>query len=815
LLDDVLIELEEPEFILPHSYVVAPYKVEAGQLLDYVLVINNTGGGAAASALVRNILPAGVSHVAGTASVALDSGVVSRAFTDTASIIEWAGSIPTETGLLITIPVQVADGSSGLVNNEAAISDPSMVGVATLMATTQVYARDTLVYYESFNDGPGDGWQGSEDWEWGRPLSPLDHPHSWPGAWGTRLDGNYTEGPVHILTGTLDLTNIPLTKTVFLQWWEWFEGEGAPDVGLLKIDGNTVYEAELSRKEWTERQLVISQYAGDRVAVTFVFTTSGGGQPSDGGGWYIDDVAVHAYPPKADFEGSWKRLDRTKVAPGGHLTYSFYITNSGYATSTQGRMRDELPPGLQVNQVEASGKGTVTSGPGFIEWRTTDVYPMPIGTDSTITAVVDVISALPCGPQLINSTVITEAGGGPGTLLRAPALGVHPGNVYYMALLDVDDGALAEQGGVWEWGQAVAYGAGPAWYDQPAHSDPWVWGTNLAGDVSDDSSGVYTLTLPALDLSTASFFPLAFQWWDWYEPGDGAHVGTVLINSTLHPTPTEVYQVSGDQGPGWYHHEVDVGSFAGQTGVQISFVYHTDGDGQSGPGWYVDSVALHDGCFQVCNELARVKFEMDWLPSDPDDSRPSEDRIITFTARYEPPTATQPIRFHWDWGDGTPPNSGQEARHVFEGAGEYDVVLTTNNCAGPLTYSETATILAYPYYGLALDAQASMTGTPGSTVVRSVWITNRGNRLDTFDAVKSGETWTTLLVPQFVNELVPGESRNVLVGVTIPNDAQEGDSDRVRIEVTSRKDPTQLRSLTLTTIYSKYGYRIFLPLMLK
>jgi uncharacterized repeat protein (TIGR01451 family) len=815
LLDDVLIELEEPQFKPPHSYIVAPYKIETGQPMAYVLVISNTGSRAAESALVRDVLPSGVSHVAGTASVALGSGVVGDAFTDTASTVEWAGTIPTATGLLITIPVQVAASSVGLISNEAAISDPIMVNTARLKAETQVYAEDTLMYYESFNGGPGDGWQGIQDWAWGKPVSPLDHPHSWPGAWGTKLDGNYTEGPVHILTGTLDLTSIPVTKTVFMQWWEWFEGEGAPDAGLLKIDGNTVYEVGLNRKEWTERQLAISQFAGERVAVTFVLTTSGGGAPPDGGGWYIDDVAVHAYPPTASFSGSWKRSDRTKVAPGGSLTYTFYITNSGDAPSIQGRMRDELPAGLRVGRVEASGRGIVSSGPDFIEWSTTDVYSMPIGTDATITAVVDVTSTLACGQQLINSTAVAEVGGGPGTLLRAPAVGVYHGSLYFATPFDVDDSALTAQGGVWEWGETVAYGAGPAWYGRPAHSDPKVWGTGLATDVLDASSGAYTLTLPALNLGAAVDRNLTFQWWDWFEPGDDAHLGTVLISSTLHPTPTLVYQVSGDQGHGWQHRTADASSFAGHTGVQISFVYHTDGDGQSGPGWYVDSVALHDSCFQVCYELTDVQFEPSWTPADPDDSLPSEDRIITFTASYEPPTATQPIDFVWDWGDGTAQSSGQQATHIYEDAGAYNVVLTTNNCGGPLTYSDTVTILTYPVYGMTLDAQQVMSGTPGSTVVRSLFVTNRGNRVDDYDVTKSSETWTTLVSPKFLNRLMPGESRNVLVGVTIPSGAQEWDSDTVLIQVASRKDPNKVRSLILKTLVPGSGSSVLLPLVLK
>jgi uncharacterized repeat protein (TIGR01451 family) len=607
-LDDVRVERLEPLFDPPHNYVAAPYKIELGQWMTYVLVISNTGSLTGTEVRIADTYPGGVSHVAGTAQVAsIGAGVVAETYVDVSDHLEWTGIIPTATGLLITIPVRVVGDPGLLLNNSVEIIDPDMVDVVLLEAETRIQPPGTLFYYESFNQGAGEAWQGGDAWKWGTPLDPLNGPHSWPGAWGVDLSDVYSESVLHVLTGTLDLTLVPLTKTVFLQWWEWFEegsqGSGTPDTASLAINGETVYEIFLDRAAWTEHELDITPYAGQEIELTWSLTTSGSDPTT--GYWYVDDVAVHVYAPVAGFEGSWKRVDRTKVAPGGQLTYTFYITNSGHAASTQGYMRDELPAEMFVNAVTLVGQGVVTYGLDFVEWRTTDSAAMGVGQDATIFVVVDVTPTLDCGETFASVTAVAETGGRTEAPLQAPAVSVYPGDVHYVGLFDDDDGGGLASGrvdpygtagpGGWEWGQAAPDGYGPAWENQPAHSLPGLWGTYLEGNVP-SIAGVYTLTLPALDLSAALSLPLALQWWEWYQADDEDHAGVVWVSSSLAPSPVEVYRVQGEQGVGWYHHSVDLSAFAGHDDVHVQFVYSTDGDEQSGPGWYVDSVMLHDDC---------------------------------------------------------------------------------------------------------------------------------------------------------------------------------------------------------------------------
>jgi len=595
-LDDIWVEVQQPKFIPPDSHVIAPYKVEPGDVLAYVLALSNTGQLTATTAVVSDVLPAGVSHVAGSARwSARGGGVISAAFTDTAGLVAWSGVIPVGAGLLITVPVQVVAAPGELISNVVRVDDLDIVEPFALAGQTQVYPTGTLAYYASFN-AAAESWQGGGDWEWGQPVKPLDAPHSWPAAWGTNLNGTYNRSITHVLSTTLDLTSYPLTYTYLLQWWEWFAVD-KDDAGLVQVDGALVYQVNISRTEWTERLVNLSAWAGQPITLTYVLTSLNVG-PAATGGWYIDDVALHVLPPVAEFDGSSKQADRTKVAPGGQFTYTLYLTNSGYAPSTQGHLYDALPAGLQVGQVYLSGRGLVTFGNDYVEWRTTEQYSMPIRTDATLTVVVDVSPTLACGTALLNSAVVSEAAGYAETVLQAPQVQVYPGEVRYASLFDADDGGLTQQGGVWEWGAAVAYGDGPAWEDQPAHTIPYVWGTRLDGDVPEVTPSAYTLTL-GVELTAAGQLPLALQWWDWYEPGDPAHVGKVLVSSAQVTTPVEVYRAASDQGAGWQHHSLDVSDWIGHSGVQVRFVYATDGDADSGPGWYIDSLALHDACPQL------------------------------------------------------------------------------------------------------------------------------------------------------------------------------------------------------------------------
>ena len=94
---------------------------------------------------------------------------------------------------------------------------------------------------------------------------------------------------------------------------------------------------------------------------------------------------------------------------------------------------------------------------------------------------------------------------------------------------------------------------------------------------------------------------------------------------------------------------------------------------------------------------------------------PRVGEIVTFTASFSPTSATPPITYTWDWGDGSADSSGQPVTHTFPStitAKTYTVTLTVDNiCVDPaVTAQKPATI--HPrtlYLPLTLKNYASQT----------------------------------------------------------------------------------------------------------
>lgn len=112
-------------------------------------------------------------------------------------------------------------------------------------------------------------------------------------------------------------------------------------------------------------------------------------------------------------------------------------------------------------------------------------------------------------------------------------------------------------------------------------------------------------------------------------------------------------------------------------------------------------------------------------------------------------------------------------------------------------------------YGVELTpAQAAQSGTPGSTVMYSLELTNTGNSTNTFTAAFAGNTWDVQLMETSF-ELGAGESAELVVHVLIPADAADGATDTVTIEVSGEGDVVATSELTTTAVYP----RIYLPVV--
>jgi uncharacterized membrane protein len=96
-------------------------------------------------------------------------------------------------------------------------------------------------------------------------------------------------------------------------------------------------------------------------------------------------------------------------------------------------------------------------------------------------------------------------------------------------------------------------------------------------------------------------------------------------------------------------------------------------------------------------------------------------------------------------------------------------------------------------------AEASLSGSPGETVVYTFTLTNLGTLSDSF-SLEESSIWTTTLSADTTGELGPGESFTFLASVTIPPEAQDGAQDVALLTATSANDPQVSASAQATTI---------------
>jgi len=96
------------------------------------------------------------------------------------------------------------------------------------------------------------------------------------------------------------------------------------------------------------------------------------------------------------------------------------------------------------------------------------------------------------------------------------------------------------------------------------------------------------------------------------------------------------------------------------------------------------STAAYDQLVQVKEGVSDVSFTYDPVPA-------VENVPITFTAHVTPGTATQPITYTWDFGDGSPIVETNEVivAHTFSSATDYTIQLAAENPYGSAAFSAT------------------------------------------------------------------------------------------------------------------------------
>jgi hypothetical protein len=117
-------------------------------------------------------------------------------------------------------------------------------------------------------------------------------------------------------------------------------------------------------------------------------------------------------------------------------------------------------------------------------------------------------------------------------------------------------------------------------------------------------------------------------------------------------------------------------------------------------------------------------------------------------------------------------------------------------------------------YGVEVEpTSAALIGLTGSNVEYTLTVTNTGNTADTFDIEVSGNAWLTD-APASIG-LLPGESMDVTVTVSVPGGAADGAADVATVTFTSQGDGNVSASAELTTTADVAVNFIYLPIVSK
>jgi hypothetical protein len=125
--------------------------------------------------------------------------------------------------------------------------------------------------------------------------------------------------------------------------------------------------------------------------------------------------------------------------------------------------------------------------------------------------------------------------------------------------------------------------------------------------------------------------------------------------------------------------------------------------------------------------------------------------------------------------------------------------------------------VAEDYYAVDLEPETSaQTGAPGTMVEYTLQLENTGTLIDTIELTFAGvEPGWVVNLPVSSFELAPGEMVNVIIQVTIPVEAMNGDFDTFTVTATSLNDPAAFDDVGITTTVVYSGSFVYLPFIWK
>lgn len=372
-----------------------------GVPFTFEISVTNNGPNAANGVTVTDPLPATLTYVSDTCG-----GTNTPPWT-------WAiGTLANGASANCTITVTMA-AACAPANNTASVSSSNVDPTPADNSASAINAPDAIAD-GSFEDGTPNGFWTEASTNFGTPLC--------------------NEAGCGLGTGTGPRTG---------DWWAWFGGISAPEVGSvtqsvtipvgattltfwteapvcanatdfmrLLIDGNQEFELlgndpSCNSVGYVERTVDVSAYANG-ASHTVVFTSTTSGVPS-GTNFFVDDVSLLSATCSAAPGGI--DIDKTASSPsaplGGNIVYTLTVTATGPADASGVVVTDTLPAGVTYVSNDcgaAFAAPTLTWNVGTVPFPGSDVCNVTVTVNSS-GPIVNTASVVAVGATATQSSV--------------------------------------------------------------------------------------------------------------------------------------------------------------------------------------------------------------------------------------------------------------------------------------------------------------------------------------------------------------------------------------------------------------------------
>jgi len=356
---------------------------EPGDVVMYMVTLNNTGTSNAYGVLVTDTVPMSMTYLSGGA----DSG----SFGQMGGVITWTGDVDYGVPVVITFTAGISEDVPLDENNQKVI--PNTVCIND--GVNPVFSKEVDVTVTGVAD--------------------LYH------AGTTKTVDRTVADAGEVLTYTIVVSNTGTGKAFNAELYDVIPADTSIVSGSWSLDGpgSVLFYAADNSVRWFGGLAV-----GEQAVVTYavqvdeavfdgdVITNTATVYDGVSGSYVVSapDVTIEGVP---DLSESEKRVSTPSPRPGDRITYTIFLKNTGDENIADARVRDFIDTIRTGGRISGSVNvdpdiGLLISTTGFIQWRGPLSSTQVGGTPVTITFAVTVNSDVAEFTNLVNTAVITD-----------------------------------------------------------------------------------------------------------------------------------------------------------------------------------------------------------------------------------------------------------------------------------------------------------------------------------------------------------------------------------------------------------------------